>query len=56
MTDAAISARATELALRGDVLSGKLPDTLQVGAIAQAIPNAIDLLVYNYNVETWFEK
>jgi hypothetical protein len=28
--DAAISAMATELALLGDVLSSKLPDTLQV--------------------------
>ena len=35
--DAAISAMATELALLGDVLSSKLPDTLQVGATAKSI-------------------
>jgi hypothetical protein len=31
--DAAISAMATELALLGDVLSSKLPDTLQVAPL-----------------------
>lgn len=31
--DAAISAMATELALLGDVLSSKLPDTLQVALL-----------------------